>query len=144
VRISERSWHLRFVRSFDKRDPVYGTVIKPYVPRDLCSYFWTVVGYLAFTALMLGVFVVFPLAALVWFVVKVVVPNWQIALVVLGVFAVGGLTIGLGYLLEWTVGRIWRRFRRTQVTDDGQPKNLFVAYVVAKKRRLCPRIEVMK
>ena len=52
MEISSRSWHLRFVRTFEKN----------YEPNNLCSHFWKVVGYiLMLTALIPMAIVGWPL-----------------------------------------------------------------------------------
>ena len=127
MRVSERSWHLRFVRWVDEGAWFRGFLrssadprLLPYVPRDLCSYFWRVVGSFV---LLLGITV---FGGCIW--------------------AIGMTIFGAVALSLW----VWRHTQPTVKWVRAQPKSpaahedgLLVAYVKAKKRRLCPRIEVV-
>lgn len=125
VRISERSWHLQLVRAC-RHD---------YVPRDLCSYFWTLVAIIAPLAVVIGVIVI----AVVAF-VRIMLIDWRTTAVGIGI----GIGVWAALFLVYYLGRslIHRRRVRQRPTGRRGP-NLIVAYVKAKKRRFCPLIEVV-
>jgi hypothetical protein len=138
VRISERSWHFKLARGFWSHKDSKTGVMTVYTPKDLCSYFWAVMVPLVFLVFLAvgGMFVV---SGFILFLAT----HWREALIILGIFAGCFATAGIGWCAQKLAGYLWRRIRRTQVTDDGRPKNIVVAYVVAKKRRICPLIEVV-
>lgn len=128
VKISERSWHLRYVRWWDGvgnrasdliyRDPDQPP--KPYTPTNLCGYFWMV------TLIGPGMFF-----WLLTFFPAVFVLKYVGLLVFWGVMA-----------LIRGVRSLFHAVRPSKAETSNEP-NLFVEYVKAKKRRICPLIEVV-
>lgn len=146
--VSASSWHLRMMR-WVWNDTEKGTI---YVPRDLCSYFWSVVGMLVvvpFLFLGLG-----PLALGMWvgeiiaswpiwraprtLVVAIWMPVWAVAKHLgyptlllftpvvlaggLGIGAIGGAGWGVGAAGWLLIGPLVRRFQQYVRTSSRQEK----------------------
>jgi hypothetical protein len=125
VKVSERSWHLRYARLFKGED---------YIPRDLCGYFWTVMLWLAFPAVMLGT-----VGVSLWAVGSEVYRHPTEWAVIAGCSVIlTALFFGVCFAYQ----SVTRAVRRRQHTA-GAP-SLLAEYVKAKKRRLCPLIEVVE
>jgi hypothetical protein len=132
VTISERSWHLRYVRAVDEAlwrmcDLVSKSQNpQPYVPKHLCAYFWRVVLCVPVN-LWLAMVLVLPLLLLKW---TFLVLWW----IVSGAYRV--VRTGVQRLRPRRVPRVAAR--------ETQHPSLFVAYLKASRERLCPLIEVVK
>lgn len=129
MKVSERSWHLRFVR-FTRLH----LLEQWYAPHDLCSYFWGgIVGALLLWACLLVLAVALTCVVLggiaaPFVLVFLALKGDVAARIMASVLAVGALAL-------WMVHR--GRHARAR-----QP-NLLIEYLRAKKRRICPLIEVV-
>lgn len=159
--ISDRAWHLRLVR----------VVKKDYQPRDLCSHFWIVVGCLFFLPLLgVGTLPWLPFIGVSkgWTALKsrVKLPAWPeklaaglaivaavaVALASLAVTIAGIVRLFLRYpvpasvvavVLLLVIGLLVYRANRVVVGAAREP-SLVMGYIRARKRRVCPLIEVRR
>lgn len=102
---------------------------KPYVPRDLCSYFWFV----------WSIFFMVPFAIAttpIWMFCQVV--DWSFRFIV---FVLLGMVSAVLFVYDEWVRKILPK--RRPKTEKAQP-NIFIAYLKARKSRICPLIEVVK
>ncbi len=133
MKISSTSWHYRLWHLNRFRDDC---------PTSLCSYFWQVTGRIVlFFGVPLGV-VAF-LAYLLYYYATTNLSGLLTVLAVIGaVVAVAGLT----GLATWWQDRRWTasldEFGNPPKRKRKQP-NLVVAWIKAKKEKVCPRIEVV-
>ena len=113
LRVSEKSWHLRYVRWFKTLDDEYRRSGKEYVPVELCGYFWTLMASCAFGLFFLTVLIFFS-------------PMWVPALM-------------------WEKFWEWRNDRWPPVpkVKTRCQSNILVEFIKAKKRKVCPLIEVV-
>ena len=113
MKISRRSWHYRAYKGFRYREPT-----------ELCSYFWTVAFILAIkTVMVVGISLIAIIVGT--FATVVAYQNAGSIFMWLGIIA---SVFMLGYLAR----RSWK----------ADHPNIAVAYLRAKKDRLCPLIEV--
>lgn len=120
MQVSRQSWHFRFLSAMQCRPP-----------SNLCSYFWMVVLHMAlvvfFVALgvaMMGL--IFSPILAIWF-------KWAEQVVIVGyVIWIAILSVG------WLMYRGWRETQKGYVKG---PDGLAVAWVKAKKAKVCPLIE---
>ena len=139
MQVSEQSWHLRYVRFMDASPRG-----EPYVPRDLCSYFWTVVALVALPTLVgLAVLTVIVFGGFQLY--EAFRDNfWTTSLIV-------GIAIGIPITITAVILAIrsivrWRSGRPVRVKKPKRKKEpgLVRSYLSAKKRRVCPLIEVVE
>jgi hypothetical protein len=119
MKISERSWHLRLARLACGQN---------YRPRDLCSYFW---GGIVFSTAMICAVVVSLLVLASLLVRFMLLHLWETLGFLVVVLVVTGILLGV----------VWVFIRPPKDGPKGPP-NPLVEYLRAKKRRLCPLIEV--
>lgn len=114
MKISERSWHLRFARWSYRLRSKEGAAV--YTPTDLCQYVWRgLVTGLVFLV-MASVIIVVASPLLLAGAIYDIVTDWQ--------------------------------SKHPRLSTPAAPRaprasNLFVTYLLAKKRRVCPLIEVV-
>ena len=124
MKISNRAWHLRFVRIFNKK----------YVPRNLCQHFWAVVG----TFFWIGV-IIYLIAGLMTGVYLIVTSFYiQIGLAVASA-AVLSVIIFTGVKI-----RSWFNRRPAKSPKESKEPGLVRSYIKARKDRYCPLIEVVE
>jgi hypothetical protein len=113
VKISRRSWHYRWYMDFWNSQPT-----------DLCSYFWKLVFSIVLRAgmILIGSTVVLAVGS------AAVVGAYHIAGFLLSLIGIGAAVFFVG----WLARRSWK----------ARDPNIVVAYLRAKKERLCPLIEV--
>ncbi len=126
MRISENAWHLKVARLADGS----------YQPRDLCSYFWQVTF-----KLLAALAVVY--SAIYWGYVLVDAifdnPWWAFMIVIVpAAFVVLG---GVVFLLIAAFEAIPKP--HSERAKKEKPPSLVGEYLKAKKRRICPLIEVV-
>ncbi len=139
MEISRKSWHYKRANSFN------------FVPsKSLCLYFWQVVWGVVFWWILLPVSVVIFTVALFGclplavgtFLIDVfgyveTGPKW--------VKALWGFGAGyLFFLTFFTLMGAFAYYRKVKSRKDSTTKkedNLFIAYIKAKKRKICPLIE---
>ena len=104
--ISSKSWHLKLVRILRTDD---------YKPRNLCGYFWQVVGTCATV----------PLLALL--------------------FVVAILAVGTWLAVSWLNRKLpLRHGKRERLIATESHLNLAWEWVKAKKQKVCPLIKVVE
>lgn len=100
--ISERAWHLRLVRAILEED---------FSPRDLCSYFWIVVG-----SVFIGALALLPLAAQYLVdkftrrpnrLLKAIVVGLVILLLAVSSIAIAAAVTFLAFLFFTNLGVVW-------------------------------------
>ena len=141
MNISKRSWHYRYMDwlGFDVR----GT-------HSLCIYFWKLVFALTYPPLLMGAGALIGLSVVVGVValplhymglidLKLLPQLISGALIVCGVAGWVAVTLFLAwYLSEYAHKRSIAR--RNSTTAPQQP-NVFIAYIKAKKQKVCPIID---
>ncbi len=125
MKVSKRSWHYRLNNWFSGGG---------YQPRDLCSYFWRTVGVAIFPLLVIAAIGV--LITAVVLVIMAFIDDWLQTLITLG--AMVGVVIAY-VLLVLGIGRGVKKvgLKRPRFKDS-----LIGQYTSAKKRRICPLIEL--
>ena len=132
MNISKRSWHYRYMDwlGFDVR----GT-------HSLCIYFWKLVFALTVPPIFMGIatLVALPLHYMGLIDLKLLPQLISGALIVCGVAGWVAVTLFLAwYLSEYAHKRSIAR--RNSTTAPQQP-NVFIAYIKAKKQKVCPIID---
>lgn len=138
MRVSEQSWHLRYVRWLQSSPDKAKN--GAYMPRDLCSYFWKVVGSVAAPAI--GVpWLLFVVGWIIWQFIE----DWKLALLILGGI-VGGLTLLALIAIGGTAlfGNRPPKPKKVKKPKHKKEPGLIRSYMSARKRRVCPLIEVVK
>ena len=123
--VHESSWHLKVARWGNHN----------YQPRDLCSYFWRVTGRLLWALAVIY-------AALYWGyrLVDAIFDNPWWAVMIVVVPAALLVISGVVFLLLAAFDAIPKpHFNRTK---KQKPPSLVGSYIKAKKRRVCPLIEL--
>lgn len=128
MKVSVNSWHYRLWNW--GRDPQYNAK-----PRDLCRYFW----HIALVKILLPVAAAVVLIALAVFLVVVMWQNPWDTLVFIGIVA-GTTTLFLAVL--WHEKRQKAR-RAERLGLPPREPGLVRQYVEARKRKVCPLIEVV-
>lgn len=128
--VDTRSWHYRLIK-WARIDPI---------PKNLCSYFWVIVGIFAVPLMMLASF-----GVLVAVYISLIIDwTWWALLgplvLVVMMAAVVVLCVTLGIIIG-SIHWMYRRWRpRAEV--GASTLGLVKAYVSARKRKICPLIEV--
>lgn len=128
MQISNRAWHLRMVRA---------QMLEPYIPSNLCNYFWRVVGILLFDTV--GIAIILGILGGIGFGIYKLYILFQTDLIdaLLGV--------GLGLSMFSIIGIIvWLDQRKRKRPKEPKPPGLVRSYIKARKERYCPLIEVVE
>lgn len=117
MKISTNSWHYKMIIFMDF-DPA----------RNLCTYFWQVVGT---CLLWIGAAIFAPMFAIVLLApfINIFVPI-SLPPILLG----GGIDIAILCL-------VWHEYRQTHISYEYKEPTLIGAWVRAKKEKVCPLIE---
>lgn len=117
-------------------------------PKDLCRYFWHIVLIKLALPLAIVGFVLLGIGALMWVIYGHPVFT---GIVILGALLVAGLLIGLVFLIERLNER--KAYKRAEARRNPQPPRepgptrvwfgLLRQYLAARKRKICPLIEVI-
>lgn len=136
MKINRNAWHMNLVR--------WATSDTSYQPRNLCRHFWVVVGSFAYLLSILMVCVA--LAALV------IVVLWHSPSIIRFLAAqVAGIMVFLSLYILVSVGFLLGKLSAVIAlhgspakNQSGQPKHpgLLRSWLAAKKRKICPLIEV--
>ena len=134
IKISSRSWHYRLLK-WAQHDSVE-------MPKTLCGYFWTVV------LILVGpVLVVLGVLALIALYVGAILESWWWMIVGPLLVAVGLVVAVLVLVLAVLVGEIlsnlYHGLRPNQESKGHSTARLIGEFIGAKKRRICPLIEVV-
>ena len=136
MKVSKRSWHYRLVNWVETDHN--------YVPTNLCTHFWAVVGALLFTT---AFFVVVPLVAVggvgYFYGYQVWVQHTLGAAIVHGVIA---SVLLVGFII-WAIAYSATKSNALTAAWKKRPhptESLGWQYVSAKKQRVCPIIEVVE
>lgn len=120
MKVKRSSWHYRLTTKFSDDIEFYG--------RNLCRYFWRVVGSLCILFFGLLCLAALVLLASVWF----LDPFWASNTIVAGFILLAVFLPLLAIsLLRWKFG----------IVRGPQPSPLIVEYLKAKKQKICPEIE---
>lgn len=127
--IQSDAWHLRVARWGN-----YG-----YQPRDLCSYFWHVVGTLAFRFVIIPLWVASGLFLISWFLYALFTRVFYGLLFLGVVVATTVVTLIVLTVITQLASHIHTRERLVPRTKR---VNILSEFLKAKKRRICPLIQV--
>ena len=148
LKISGRAWHLRLVRFWNRT----------YSPKNLCPYVWVVSSYLFWSVGLIMTLPVFgPLMAIIYLLFRFYSryatdpSNWDDEIVpmtgkgFLGLWlasllfplTVTGATLGI-------LGDVWYQHRGPAETKQTHKPSLIWEFIKAKKRKVCPMIEIEK
>lgn len=146
MKISRSAWHVRLSQK----------VFPGYQPKDLCSHFWIVVAGVVI-ALFTVLFVVSALGlgvlalVILWIdsrVFQYLLAHWQEVLLISGVAVGTGIVMLVSYIAVSASSRwLIERFHVNKMPHDTPPKEpkqpgLLCSWIKAKKRKICPMIEV--
>jgi hypothetical protein len=135
MKISERSWHLRFVRWVNDDGAMFKRWFNPtpndefnapYQPHDLCRYFWAFVASIGMLLILIGI------GGVTFLICQTVYWTWRV------------LSWVVWHALVSPAVSVWDAIPKRHRREPKGPPNLVVAFIRAKKRRVCPLIEVTK
>lgn len=139
MRVREDSWHVK-VNRFWKKD---------YVPKNLCSHFWsTIASVFVYPATLLGI-VSFVLAGLAGIIVVIVMAILHLTplliLMVIGI-AIGGMIGIFGVLFGLLTLVKYFSLKKPKTEKKVKPPKepgLVSSFLKAKKMKVCPMIEMV-